>query len=178
MFIYFLLNVGFFKKLGIKSRIFFSVRVQGKKFISIQNKSVVQRHGWLLALKIDENDPILEIGEGSALGDFIHIVAVREIIIEENVTIANKVYISDNLHSYEDINTPIINQPIKFIEKVRIGSGSWIGENVCIIGASIGKHVVVGANSVVTQDIPDFTVVSGNPARVIRKYNFEKNIWE
>lgn len=50
-----------------------------------------------------------------------------------------------------------------------IGEGSWIGENVCVCGANIGKHCVIGANSVVTKDIPDYSVAVGCPARIIKK---------
>ena len=60
---------------------------------------------------------------------------------------------------------------------VVIGNGSWIGEHVCIIGASIGRHCVIGANSVVTRDIPDYSVAVGSPAIVIKKYDFKLNKW-
>lgn len=90
----------------------------------------------------------------------------------------SKVYISDNLHSFEDIGTPIHKQPIKQIGTVRIGEGSWLGENVCVIGANIGKHCTIGANSVVTHDIPDYSVAVGAPAKVIKRYDFETQQWE
>ena len=60
---------------------------------------------------------------------------------------------------------------------VVIGNGSWIGEHVCIIGASIGRHCVIGANSVVTRDIPDYSVAVGSPAVIIKKYDFNLNKW-
>jgi len=82
------------------------------------------------------------------------------------------------LHEYKDITIPIKEQPIINAGKVIIGEHSWIGENVCIIGAKIGKHCVIGANSVVTKDIPDYSVAVGVPAKVIKKYSFEKNEWE
>ena len=63
------------------------------------------------------------------------------------------------------------------LRSVSIGDGSWIGENVCILGANIGKHSVIGANSVVLQDIPDYCVAVGSPARVVRKYDFETKKW-
>jgi acetyltransferase-like isoleucine patch superfamily enzyme len=71
-----------------------------------------------------------------------------------------------------------MDQPVTFTRKVEIGSGSWIGENACIIGAKVGENSVIGANSVVTKDIPDYCVAVGIPARVIRKYNREKKVWE
>ena len=174
---YFLANYWKFKKLGFKTRIFYSVRIQGKKYISIFNKTVVQRHGWLLALKIDEHDPILTIKEGCAIGDFCHIASVRKVVIGENVLIANKVYISDNLHHFEDVNTPIINQKIFFKKEVFIGSGAWIGENVCIIGASVGRNSIIGANAVVTKDIPNYCMAVGSPARVIKQFDFDTHQW-
>ena len=82
------------------------------------------------------------------------------------------------MHGYEDICTPIIKQPIVQKGEVEIGEGSWIGEGVCIIGAKIGKNVVIGANAVVTKDIPDYCVAVGLPARIIKRYNLEKQIWE
>lgn len=174
---YYLLNGGLFKKLAFKAVIYPSVRIQGKKYISIAHRAVIQRQGWLLTLKIDEYEPRLEISEHTAIGDFCHIAAVREVIIEQNVLIANKVYISDNVHTFEDINQPIINQPVAFKKSVRIKEGAWLGENVCVIGASVGKNSVIGANSVVTKDIPDFCVAVGCPAKVIKKFNFENNEW-
>ncbi|MEQ3081946.1 hypothetical protein AAAZ65_15260 [Bacteroides cellulosilyticus] len=53
---------------------------------------------------------------------------------------ADRVYISDNLHGYEDMSIPIKNQPIIQLGEVVIGEGSWLGENVCVLGAKIGKH--------------------------------------
>ena len=82
------------------------------------------------------------------------------------------------MHCFEDINTPIKNQPIKQLKIVVIGEGCWIGEHVSIIGASVGKHSVVGANSVVTHDIPDYCVAVGSPARIIKRYNFDTKQWE
>ena len=102
----------------------------------------------------------------------------KKIIIGKKVLTADKVYISDNLHSYEDVTIPIIDQKIKQINHVEIGDGTWIGENVCILGVKIGKNCVIGANSVVTKDIPDYSVVVGSPAVIIKKFNITANRWE
>ena len=67
----------------------------------------------------------------------------------------------------------ILSMYLGHYDNVEIGDGTWIGENVCIIGASIGKQCVIGANSVVLKDIPDYCVAVGLPAKVIKKYNFE-----
>lgn len=62
---------------------------------------------------------------------------------------------------------------------VHIGDGSWLGTHVVIAGnITIGKHCVIGANSVVTKDIPDYSVAVGIPAKVVKRYNFDTKCWE
>ena len=99
-------------------------------------------------------------------------------MIEDNVLTADRVYISDNLHGYENPAVPVIKQPIKQNGTVRIGEGSGLGVGVCVIGANIGKHCVIGANAVVTNGIPDYSVAVGIPAKVIKRYNFNTLKWE
>ncbi len=175
--VYFLCNWFKYKKLHFKSIINFSVRVQGKKNISIGSNSVIQRGGWLLALKIDAHEPDLSIGSCCAIGDYCHITAVRKVVLENDVLLANNVYISDNLHDYKNIQIPIISQPVLFKKEVILQSGCWIGENVCIIGASVGKNSVIGANSVVTNDIGDYCIAVGAPAKVIKKFDEVSQQW-
>ena len=76
-----------------------------------------------------------------------------------------------------NLEVPIKEQGIIQKKDVYIGDGSWLGENVCVIGASIGQHCVIGANSVVTKDIPDYSVAVGSPAKVIKRYNPETKQW-
>jgi acetyltransferase-like isoleucine patch superfamily enzyme len=167
-----------FKKIGKKSRIDYALKINGKKHIEIGNHVLVQYKTWLACFELTgEKKPVLRIGNHSVIGHFNHICATKSVILEDYVLTADKVYITDNLHSYENISEAIINQPIKQINPVVIGEGSWLGENVCVIGASIGKHCVIGANSVVTKDIPDFSVAVGIPAKVIKQYNFDKKEW-
>ena len=86
----------------------------------------------------------------------------------------HNVYLTDMNHGYEDVDLPISvqNQPEA---PVVIGDGSWLGHGVVVLpGAHIGRHVVIGANSVVTGEIPDFSVAVGAPARVIRVHDAER----
>lgn len=164
---------------GIRSLIIKPLKIDGGKNIFIGNHVVIEEGTWLASMPLTGiKSPRLEIKDGCSLGHFNHVYATQEIIIEENVLTADKVYISDNLHSYQNINIPIKSQSILQNGKVRIGSGSWIGENACILGVIIGKQCVIGANSVVTKDIPDYSVAVGIPAKVIKKYNFETQQWE
>lgn len=176
--IYFLFNFLYFKKLNIRSVMFFSTRVEGKKYIKVGKNSVVQRGGWLLAVKIDDHEPKLTIGDNCDIGDYCHITAVRQVVFEDEVLLANNVYISDNLHGYQDIDNAIKNQPVLFKKVVILHSGCWIGENVCIIGASVGRNSVIGANSVVTSDIDDYCIAVGSPARIIKRFDHTTREWK
>ncbi len=139
---------------------------------------IFQSGVWLFCGSANEIPGKLQIGDNCSFGYRNHITCVGEVVIGSNVLTANNVYISDNSHGYENTEVPIISQPVKFKKRVQIGSGSWIGENVSIIGANVGKNSVIGANSVVTSDIPDFSVAVGAPAKVIKKFNQDSKRWE
>lgn len=170
-----------FYNFGAKTTVLKPMRIQGAKWISIGSNVTILDAAWLLALTPNDNvalkRPLLSIGDGSSIGHFVHIVAIESVFIGAKVLIADRVYISDNLHSFDDIKTAIIDQPVKFRGVVHIGDGSWIGENVCIIGARIGRNCVVAANAVVTHDVPDYCVVAGTPARIIKRYDVATQAW-
>lgn len=128
----------------------------------------------------------LEIGEGAEIGMFSRIACYSHIIIGKNVLTGPHVFIADHNHEYHDISVPIKKQGI-MIKKtetfpeggVKIGDGTWLGTGVVIAGTvTIGKQCVIGANSVVTKDIPDYCVAAGNPCRVIKQYHPETQEWE
>ena len=176
--IWYIINKSKFKRLGKKTFIYKPLSIEGKQNISVGNNVYVAYKTWLAAMPhTGFKDSELIIEDGCKIGNFNHIYATKSIRLGNNVLTADKVYISDNLHSYEDISVPILHQPVKQIGTVTIGENSWIGENVCIMGANIGKHCVIGANSVVTKDIPDYCVAVGTPAKVIKRYCFQTNTW-
>ncbi len=97
------------------------------------------------------------------------ISAVRGVVIEEDVLFARNVYVSDHIHKYEDRDKPILDQGVDKIAPVLIQRGAWLGQNVVICpGVTIGRGAVVGANSVVNRDVPDYALAVGAPARVIK----------
>ncbi|MBL7790081.1 MAG: acyltransferase [Chitinophagales bacterium] len=168
-----------FGNIGSRARIKSPLRLDGKRNIFIGKNVNIQKHTWLASISIDGKDPSrLEIGDGSVIGHFNHIYCTHQIIIGKKVLTADKVYISDNTHEFKDIEVPILDQPVRNISSVSVGDGAWLGENVCIIGANVGKNSVIGANSVVTRDIPDFAVAVGSPAIVIKRYCIEDKIWK
>jgi acetyltransferase-like isoleucine patch superfamily enzyme len=166
-----------FRKLGHKARLFRPYRIDGMGAIEIGDESSLQRGGWLYCVSIDGGSASLIIGQGCSFGYNNHIVAVRDVKIGDHVLTANNVYIGDNAHSYLDVSRPIMHQPVIFKRAVSIGGGTWIGENACVIGASVGRNCVIGANSVVTRDIPDYCVAVGVPARVIRRFDATLRQW-
>lgn len=167
-----------FLKLGSRVTIKRPVRIDGPRNIQIGNGTFIQRGGWLYTESDSESSTKLKIGENCVLGYNNHIASVRSVVIGDNVLTANNVFISDNTHSYRDVSRPIIEQEVVFGRSVEVGDGSWLGENVCILSASVGRNSVIGANSVVTRDIPDFCVAVGAPALIIRHYNHKSRTWE
>jgi len=171
-------NVSRFGKFGKESFIQEPLRINGSKSIFIGNHVYIQYKTWLASEPLTgEKCSKLIIEDGCTIGHFNHLYATKSIILHKNVLTADKVYISDNIHGYEDINIPIKKQPIIQKGSVEIGEGSWLGENVCVIGAHIGKHCVIGANSVVTKNIPDYCVAAGAPAKVIKRFDFDVDLW-
>ena len=168
-----------FKKYSFNSSIISPLMIEGAENISIGKNVIIQYNTRLAAMPLTEDKTCqLVIDDDVYIGCFNHIFATKSIIIENNVLIADRVYISDNIHDYTNPLIPIKNQKILQKKEVVIGSGCWIGENVSIIGASVGKNSVVGANSVVLKDIPDYSVAVGIPAKIIKYYNFERSKWE
>lgn len=115
-------------------------------------------------------DPLLRIGDRCVIGRGSHIVAHCSIDIGDDVYTGPYVYITDQNHSYADTGTPVGRQfPVN--SAVRIGAGSWLGTGAVILpGADIGRNVVVAAGAVVRGRVPDYAVVGGVPARVVREH--------
>ena len=113
-------------------------------------------------------NPVVRIGDRCLIGRGSGIVGHFSIDIGDDVWTGHHVYITDQNHGYDNLELPISRQSMPE-QPVRIGSGSWIGHgSVVLPGADIGEHVVIGANSVVTGRIPDYSVAVGAPARVIK----------
>ena len=130
------------------------------------------------------NGGIIKIGKGSEIGMYSRIASVREVQVGNNVITGPHSCSADYKHEYSNPNVSIKFQGNKVVLRqaneplVSIGDGTWLGTNVVIAGSfHIGKNCIIGANSVVTHDIPDYSVAVGIPAKVIKTYDFEKNEW-
>jgi acetyltransferase-like isoleucine patch superfamily enzyme len=115
-------------------------------------------------------ESLLRIGDRCVIGRGSHIVAHQSIEIGDDVFTGPYVYVTDQNHSYTDVDAPVGRQwPVN--DSVRIGSGTWLGTGAVILpGADIGRNVVVAAGAVVRGSVPDYAVVGGVPARVLKEY--------
>jgi acetyltransferase-like isoleucine patch superfamily enzyme len=114
-------------------------------------------------------DALIEIGRGTKVNQRCFVTAKRHIKIGHHVLFSNNVFVCDHLHAFDDVDTPVIQQGAGEPQPVEIGDGTWLGINVAVMpGVKIGRQCVIGANSVVTRDLPDFAVAVGAPARVVR----------
>ena len=122
----------------------------------------------------------LRLGENCKIGDNVHIVASRQVTIGDNCLFASHIFISDTNHGTgkENPMTPPDSRPLS-ADPVSIGSNVWLGEGVAVLpGAQIGDGCIIGAHAVVKGEIPPYTIAVGAPAKPVKKYNFETNIWE
>jgi acetyltransferase-like isoleucine patch superfamily enzyme len=152
--------------------------VEGAENIRLGAHAYLAPRTTLAARPLTGESASLEIGDGCKLGKFNHIYATRRVVLEPRVLTANGVYISDNNHEFRDPSLAVMDQPIRQMADTIIGEGSWLGHNACVVGARVGRHSVVGANAVLTRDVPEFSVVVGAPGRVIRRYDPARGIWK
>lgn len=119
----------------------------------------------------DLGDRVVSIGDRCLIGRGSTVVGHSAIEIGDDVWTGHGVHVTDMNHGYRDPDLPISRQH-QPESPVSIGDGSWLGHNVVVLpGVRIGRHVVVGAGSVVTGDLPDLCVAVGVPATVIRRYD-------
>ena len=118
----------------------------------------------------------IRIGAGSFLNIAVMVAAVDLVEIGEHCMFANGCFITDGNHRFDDPEKPVPWQGFSSKGPTRVGDNVWCGANVVVAsGVTIGERCVIGANSVVTEDIPAFSIAAGAPARVIRKVEYERD---
>ena len=130
-------------------------------------------------IKIDE--PVIKFDEGCKVGRRCVISARNRIHFERNVIFAPSVLVMDHNHAFEDVKVPIKDQGVTNGGTIRIEEGCWIGFGAAIVCGKgelvIGSNSVIGANAVVSRSIPPNSVVTGNPARVVKQFDPAKGEW-
>lgn len=159
---------GSFADFGANSVLAPPIRIEGEERIAVGSGVFVGPGCWL-HVEGDRQEVAIEIGDGSSIGAYSSISAVRSVRIGKRVLTARNIYVSDHSHDFAELEVAVRDQGLTKIEPVEISDGAWLGENVVVLpGVRIGKGAVIGANSVVTTDVPDGGIAVGAPARVIR----------
>jgi acetyltransferase-like isoleucine patch superfamily enzyme len=149
----------------------------GEKYISIGDNTSIGDHGRLTAYEYYEKTkqyftPLLTIGNNCNIGEQSHITAINCIMIGNNVLTGPRVLITDNAHGdslFKLLDTAPTERFLYSKGKVVIEDNVWIGEGAMIMpGVRIGKGSIIAANSVVTKDIPPYSVAAGTPAKIIK----------
>lgn len=123
--------------------------------------------------------PKIKIGNGTKIGIRNSFAAIHGITIGKDVLFAGYVHLTDHSHGFEDISKPITPQQLISKGEIVIEDNCWLGFSCEILsGVHIGKHSIVAARAVVTKDVPPYSIVAGNPAKIIKKYNFNSKKWE
>jgi acetyltransferase-like isoleucine patch superfamily enzyme len=156
-----------FESLGPRSRLSLPIQLEGTRRISVGNHVYLGPGSWLIT-----HDPCgrLEIGDGTSVAGYCVLSAATSIRIGRKVLFARNVYIADHRHGFQHCEVPVIEQEIEHLRPVVVEDGAWLGQNVVILpGVTVGRGAVVGANSVVRDDIPPRCLAVGAPARVVRE---------
>jgi acetyltransferase-like isoleucine patch superfamily enzyme len=172
-----------FASLGRNVSFHFTCSLQNTHLIALGNFIKVDKDVWLHAQLSSENrgEPTLIIEDGCFIARRSHISAKNHIHFERDVLLAASVLIEDNGHSFTDISVPITYQAMTEGGRIRIGQGCWIGQGAVILcqkgELTLGRNCVVAANAVVTRSAPPYSVLSGNPARIVKHYDAVKGAW-
>lgn len=168
-----------FAYFGEGATIAYPANIQGRESIEIGDGTVILDHSRIANYRIEEIEPQIRIGKNCYICYYLTILNASSVTIGDNVLFASHVLISSESHGMDpESELPYMSQPLES-KPVSIGDGCWIGEKVCILpGVSIGKKSIIGAGSVVTKDVPDYSIAVGNPAKVIKLYNFKTHNWE
>lgn len=164
-----------FKKVGFPSYIGKTLSILGGRNISIGSRVRI-----FPGLRIEAHDNgKITIQDNIAIQQNVHITCSKEhLVIGEKTTILANVFITNIDHNYQEIGKHILDQKY-LVKTTHIGENCFIGYGAAIqAGTILGKQCVVGANSVVRGTFPDYCVIVGSPARVVKRYNIKTNNWE
>jgi acetyltransferase-like isoleucine patch superfamily enzyme len=163
---------------GSKSFIARPSYIVGGKSISIGQNVAIHRFGRLEALNAHDGTIRIEIGDATAIQPFAHIGAVDRVTIGRGCLFASFAYVSDHDHDFSDPMDPPRSNGRVVAAPVTIGDYVWLGQRAIVLkGVTIGQRSIIGAGSVVTRDVPEYSIAVGSPARVIRRWDHQLRQW-
>jgi acetyltransferase-like isoleucine patch superfamily enzyme len=129
-------------------------------------------------MPVQHFEPSIVIGNRVTATGALTIGAMQRVEIEDDVMFATNVLVSDGLHGFAHAREPYKYQPMWRIAPIVVGRGSWVGQNAVIMpGVTIGELAIIGANSVVTRNVPARSIAVGNPARVVKRWDSVQEAW-
>ena len=158
-----------FHHFGERSLVHRPNAILGGHHIAIGAHTLVLHAAWLSVEKPaqDKPAPVLTIGDRVGIRPFCTISASESVVIEDDVVIASYTSVIDSDHTFAQGRPNVMHNGV-VTAPIRIGRGTWIAERVAVLrGTTIGRCCIIGANSVVRGDIPDFSIAVGAPARVV-----------
>jgi len=169
------------RRMGAGSSFDHSWLIEGAQWIEIGENTQFRPHANVAAISNHpetDTETKLTIGDGTYFGPYCFLIALKSVRIGTGVVFSERVLVCDNSHGFDPEAGPIMRQPYVYGGSVEIGDFSFVGYGACILpGAKIGKHSIVGANAVVTKQFSDYTMLAGNPARAVRRYDLTTRKW-
>ena len=170
------------RELGARSYIAWPRKLEGKKHISIGADVTIGSFSWLAAYETYQHfhyRPMLGIGDHVIIGRHSCITAIDKVAIGKGCLLSEYVYISDHFHQNDPGEVPLVEQPLVSKGPVVIENNCFLGYRSAVLsGVKLGAHCIVGAHSVVTHSFPEYSMVAGAPARLIKKYCMKTRQWE
>ncbi len=170
-----------FGSVGRGSLIYKPMLLTNPRFVHIGKRTMIRPGVRIEAIVLNDSaPPCLTIGNNVNIEQNVHLICSSHLVIGDNVSIIGHCAIVDTSHPYQDIDDPrkVGDRLDTNPKPVSIGNGSFLGFGCIILpGVNIGSNCVIGANSTVTRDVPDYSVATGNPARVVKHYDHGTAKW-
>ncbi|MDD4950727.1 acyltransferase [Sulfuricurvum sp.] len=171
----------FFNKIGRGSVIRNPLLLSNTNYISIGKQVFIRDGARIEVIKNSQKKPLLQIGDNTNIEQSAHIICHSKILIGKNCSITGFCCIVDVNHPYDDIDDTRkiglrIDNSDSFIE---IGDNCFLGFRTTIMpNVKLGNNCVVGANTLITKSFPAYSVIAGNPAKMIKRYDLDKKMWK